>query len=45
MVTLEASARVDGDVSTPRLQMVTGAYLNGNITMEAPQASLKRQRM
>ena len=44
MVTLETSARVDGDVTTPRLQMVTGAYLNGNITMEAPQASLKRQR-
>jgi cytoskeletal protein CcmA (bactofilin family) len=44
MVTLETSARVDGDVTTPRLQMVTGAYLNGNITMAAPQASLKRQR-
>jgi cytoskeletal protein CcmA (bactofilin family) len=44
MVKLEKSARVDGDVTTPRLQMATGAYLNGNITMEAPQASLKRQR-
>jgi len=44
MVTLETSARVDGDVTTPRLQMVTGAYLNGNITMAAPQAPLKRQR-
>ncbi len=44
MVTLETSARVDGDVTTPRLQMTAGAYLNGNITMEAPQASLKRQR-
>jgi cytoskeletal protein CcmA (bactofilin family) len=44
MVTLETSARVDGDVTTPRLQMVTGACLNGSIAMEAPQASLKRQR-
>ena len=44
MVTLETSARVDGDVTTPRLQMMAGAYLNGNLTMEAPQASLKRQR-
>lgn len=44
MVTLETSARVDGDVTTPRLQMMAGAYLNGNITMDAPQASLKKQR-
>ena len=36
MVTLETSARVDGDVTTPRLQMMAGAYLNGNITMEGP---------
>jgi cytoskeletal protein CcmA (bactofilin family) len=44
MVTLEKSARVDGEVITPRLQMDTGARLNGNITMESPGTSLKGQR-
>lgn len=44
MVTLEKSARVDGEVITPRLQMDKGAHLNGNITMESPGTSLKGQR-
>ena len=44
MVALEKSARVDGDVITPRLQMDTGAYLNGKISMNNPGTSFKGQR-
>lgn len=44
MVVLEKSARVDGEVLTPRLQMDAGAYLNGSISMENPGTSLKGKR-
>lgn len=44
MVTLEKSARVEGEVITPRLQMDTGAHLDGKIRMENPGTSLKGQR-
>jgi cytoskeletal protein CcmA (bactofilin family) len=43
-VALEKSARVDGDVTTPRLQMDTGARLNGKISMENTGTTLKGQR-
>jgi len=44
MVALEKSARVDGDVITPRVQMDAGAHLNGKVSMEKPEPSLKGQR-
>jgi len=44
MVTLEKSARVDGEVTTPRLQMETGAHLNGHIAMASSRTFLKGQR-
>ena len=43
-VTLEKSAKVDGEVTTPRLQVDTGARLNGKISMKNPVATLKGQR-
>jgi len=33
MVTLAKSGRFDGEMTTPRLQMETGAHLNGTIAM------------
>jgi cytoskeletal protein CcmA (bactofilin family) len=44
MVVLEKSARVDGEVVTPRLQMDGGAHLNGSIAMASPGTVLKGQR-
>lgn len=43
-VVLEKTARVDGEVTTPRLQVDTGACLNGKVTMETPGTALKGQR-
>ena len=34
MIALESSARVDGEVTTPRLQMDAGAHLSGNVSMK-----------
>jgi len=38
---LEETARVDGDVQTPRLQMESGAQLNGEVAMQEHNASFK----
>jgi cytoskeletal protein CcmA (bactofilin family) len=38
---LEETARVDGQVQTPRLQMELGAQLNGDVAMQAHNASFK----
>lgn len=32
-ITLEASAHVEGDISTPQLTVAPGAYLQGQVTM------------
>lgn len=39
-VHLEETARVDGNVNTPRMQMKAGAKLNGDVAMEIRSASL-----
>jgi cytoskeletal protein CcmA (bactofilin family) len=38
-VHLEETARVDGQVNTPRMQMKSGAQLNGDVAMEKRGAS------
>lgn len=35
LVVLEKSARLEGDVATPRLQMASGARLNGRVVMDS----------
>ena len=40
-VHLEETARVDGQVQTPRLQMASGAQLNGDVAMQELNASVK----
>ena len=40
-VHLEETARVDGQVQTPRLQMASGAQLNGDVAMQERNASVK----
>jgi len=40
-VHLEETARVDGDVQTPRLQMASGAQLNGDVAMQERNAPSK----
>ena len=40
-VHLEETARVDGQVQTPRLQMESGAQLNGDVAMPAHSAPAK----
>ena len=40
-VHLEETARVDGQVQTPRLHMASGAQLNGEVAMPAHNASVK----
>ena len=42
VVSLEATARVNGEVTTPRLKMAGGALLNGTISMEDQRTSLKQ---
>ena len=43
-VALEKSAKVDGEVTTPRLQVDSGARLNGKISMGKPGTAFKEQR-
>jgi cytoskeletal protein CcmA (bactofilin family) len=40
-VHLEETARVDGQVKTPRLQMELGAQLNGDVAMQKQSASFQ----
>ena len=42
LVTIEETARLNGDVSTPRLQMAAGALLNGHVDMQGPRNPLRR---
>lgn len=41
-VHLEETARVEGDVQTPRLQMESGAQLNGEVVMQERNATFKK---
>jgi cytoskeletal protein CcmA (bactofilin family) len=40
-VTLDRTARLEGDVSTPRLQMAAGARLNGLVDMASLRHSMR----
>ena len=40
---LQGSCRIDGDVSTPRLQLEEGAVLNGSVNMLADDVSASGQ--
>jgi cytoskeletal protein CcmA (bactofilin family) len=42
-VHMEETARVEGQVKTPKLQMNPGAQLNGDVVMQEQSASFKRR--
>ena len=44
LVVLEATAQVEGEVATPRIEMASGAHLNGQIDMESARQAIRRTK-
>lgn len=42
IVVLEETARVEGEVATPRIEMAAGARLNGRVDMDSPGKAARR---